>query len=386
MRQAMLRSGGLVWVAMMAAALAVESAAAQSPPKGDLSAYISPEFCAAVVIHPQRLAESPILAKLPKKADQSGPADMGAAMLALSQVPAAQKVNLMKLAEALAGNALRRIVVVVDPTPNEAGPVSGGVILQFDAELDGDVLFPAVVPDAQKKEIQGAACYTFKPEGPKEVTVAACARGKIVLVAPEATMKKMLTPASAVGPLLGQLRKTGLANDVIVEYAAQPLSKGLAAGGMSLEKLAQADPQVALATQIQAASVTLNLSGETLLAAQLAVKDEAAAAQMAAMLEGVKAMGQQQFEALKQQPMPMLPPQLSEQLFTVVGDLLGKTKVDKSRATVSLTIGMPKGLAELLEQAAQMAAMFQAGAGGMPPGMPGADPTSKPPAKGKPKK
>lgn len=381
----MFGSGVLGLALTMALVWAAGPASAQSAPKGDLSTYISPDFCAAVVVHPHRLAESPILAKLPKKADQAGPVDPAMAMMALSQVPAAQKVNLMKLAESLAGNSLRRIVVVVDPTPSEAGPVSGGVILQFESELNGDTLFPAVVPEAEKAEIQGAACYTFTPDGPEKVKIAGCVRGKIVLVAPESTMKKMLTPSETVGPLLAQLRKTGLANDVIVQYAAEPLSKGLAEAGMSLDALAKADPNIAPAAKVQSASVTLNLSGETLLAAEVIVKDAATADQLAALVEQGKTAAKTQVGEFKKQPVPMLPPELSKQLIAVAEDLLAKTKTAKKGTTVNLTVGMPKGLPELVAQLAQMGAMFQGMPGGMPPGMPGMPPDQAPPAK-KPKK
>jgi len=359
----------LSWVTNLVCAVGVVLSApgtgvawGQTKPKGDLAAFIAPDFCAAIVIHPQRLAESPIAAALQvgTPAAQESPA-AGMAAMAMAMPKAAEAgVDLMKLTQVLGNNQLRRIVVLVEPFPTAEIPASPAVILQFEADVDPDQLFPALAKGAEKAEHQGATYYKSATAIEGVVLAGHVAAGKIVLVAPEPTLLKMLTTSETPGPLLTQLRHTGMGNDIILEYVAKPLLDAAGKAGKSPENLFPQgdDPTGGLIKDVASASMTLNLSGASLAHLEVVAGDEAVAAKLQAMLAGLQAMATQQYEGVKKEPPPQLPAPLATPIFAVGDDLLKGLAIKQDGTRVVVDLKMPKGLPELVKNLAAIAPMM----------------------------
>lgn len=349
-------------VAAMAALVEQPRASAQTPPRGSLSRYVAADFYAAIVIHPARVAKSPLWADLPKS-------EMGAMPLAGMQgMDPAQVAALAEELKKLDPSSVRRVVFLMEGKPQ--AKEGGALIVQFEDNASqkwADLLAKGGEP----AEAEGTKYAKFKTSDGQEIGVCV-ADPKILLVAPEPSLKKMLAMPAGPQPLLEELRRVSLENDVIVALVSAGL---LTAAGDELPP-----PAKGILMGLQSASATLNFSGDTLLRVDLVAAEEGAAAALQMQLNMFHGLGTQQVQEMKKQPSPMMPPELSGVLFPALEEMMAGTKISKDGLRVTADMKMPSKLAELLKalQSVMTFSTQPAGMPGAPPAEPPAEPAAKP--------
>jgi hypothetical protein len=354
-----------------------QSGVANAAPKADpvnLAQFIGPEFCAALVIHPSRLAKAPMLAGLSQpetaKLTKSGPPELALA------------------AEFFKPEKVRRIVVLVAPTAEQGiGPshLTVGGIIQFNEDVDSESFLKKVGKDFEPTTLEGVDCLTSKEGGtppdpaaktPAVPLVAFVAGPRTLLVGLEPAMKKMLAPSPGPRTLLEQLKHSSLNNDVLLQIAAEPLMKSEA--GMLLKALTQAQPKQSgaeLIDDVKSIALALNVTQEPLLKLTVAGAKPDSADKFSGLMQLAKMFIAGALDGAKKKPSPMLPPDLKEPLFKVADEIVAGLQVAKQGDEVALTIAQPPTLPALVQKAAEtaksMAAAFGPG-GPAPSGLPAA--------------
>jgi hypothetical protein len=345
----------------------------------DLRPYISPDFCAAVVIHPEQIAKSPLAeaakSAAPQQAASGDPfAAAFAALKMLRNLPTGMDVD--KLSKLLQGKKAHRIVVLVDPMTVKNQP-GWGVILQFSDDIDGDAILAAIATDQQPAETNGVkyAKFTVKP-GNTDLAAAA-PDTRTFIFGTEGAVVKMLAKNEGERPLVKQLQQASLKHDILVEVCAEPMWAGLTKSmGKSQDELLAGAPVAAMSgvvKDLKSLSLRLNFSGKSLLHGELASGKSETVAMLATLgksqVDGVK----QLFEASKQQPPPgvkqselgmvlKMMPSLSK-----LGDEIFAGLAIKSEGPLlTVELPTPDSLPDVLKAAGQM------GAGMMRPPAPAA--------------
>jgi hypothetical protein len=354
------------------------SGVANAAPKTDpvnLTQFIGPEFCAALVIHPSRLVKAPMFTGL-SLPDTSSMTKSGPPEAALA-------------AEFFKAEKIRRIVVLVASTAEGGiGPshLTVGAIIQFNDDVDSESFLKQVAKDAEPATLGDATYLTSKalsiPPDPAAKTAAVpsaafVAGPRTLLIGLEPAMKKMLAPATGPRTLLEQLKHSSLNNDVLLQIAAEPLMKSEA--GATLKALTQAQPKqpgVELIDDVKSIALALNVTQEPLLKLAVVGAKPDSADKFSGLMQVAKMGIAAALDGAKKNPSPMLPPDLKEPLFKVADEIVAALQVAKQGDEVALTIAQPPTLPALVQKAAQMAAKFTPGDPSpfLPPGGPKATP------------
>jgi hypothetical protein len=137
---------GRTWLGLAVALAGLVPGGASAAEGGYIGRYISPDFCAALVIHPERIGQSTLAeavkSALPKELATVGTAQAVAALSNQKNLPPG--VDVAKLTKLLEGKPVRRIVILVDPFPLKNVPSAPGVIVQFGADIDADGILSAI--------------------------------------------------------------------------------------------------------------------------------------------------------------------------------------------------------------------------------------------------
>jgi hypothetical protein len=233
--------------------------------------FVRPEHCAAIVIHPRRIAELPLVAAQLKDEMIAGKI----AMLGIEPKDLEQVVILFSV-----GNS--------EPLP----PL---VVVHFVRDVDGmEVLTkfrtaaaPHVKAPIKEIQVAGKTCLELdkSPDGPLAYIVD---KRTILLEFDKESMGKVLAASAPSGPLVERLKNADADNDVIVCVAAQ--------GFPELDKIfdnAAKDPQaghyVDVLKGLKGATLALNLKGESLLQLSADGKDAEAAGKIEELVkDGLK--------------------------------------------------------------------------------------------------
>ena len=388
------RLGPLVLAAAGLLSLVGHQGVANAAPKTDpvnLTQFIGPDFFAALVVHPSRLAKSPMLAGL-SQPDTSNLIKSGPPEAALA-------------AEFFKSEKVRRVVVLVASTAEGgigASHLTVGAIIQFNEDVDSESFLKQVFKDAEPATLGEVTYLTSKAKGippdpaaktPGVPSAAYVAGPRTLLIALEPAMKKMLAPATGPRTLLEQLKHSSLNNDVLIQIAAEPLLKSEA--GAMLKVLTQAQPKspgVDLIDDVKSIALALNVTQDPLLKLTVAGAKPDSADKFNGLMQVAKMGIVSGLDGLKKNPPSMLPPALKEPLFKVTDEIVAALQIAKQGDEVSLTITQPPSLPALVQKAAEtaksMAAAFgpggpgvsglPAGAGAAPPAGSSADPFGSP--------
>jgi hypothetical protein len=339
---------------------------AQSSTSGALGRFIGPDFWGALVIHPGRIAKSPLWADLPQMP--------GAGGMPLAALPGIGPSEAAVAGQLLGLNAsnIRRVVVMLEGMPDATGKTIPAVIVQFEDEVAPKVI-AAVAASGEQGEFKGTKYVKLKTP---QAQVALCAPDPtVLLVGAEPALQKMLTPPAGDQLLLDELRRISLNNDMLVAAVTAPLLK---AAGPNLPP--EAKPML---EGVKSAAATVNFTGDTLLHVDLvALKEETATALQMQLTMGVT-LGGQQVQAWKANPPAMIPAPLAGLLVPVLEEAVAGTKVNKNGLQVTADMKMPGKLPDLVKAVAPMlAAMGSMTPPAAPPMAPPASkPAEKPPAK-----
>lgn len=388
---------GVVLGLSMIVGLAPKAALAQKikAPQGDLGQFIAPDFCVAVVVHPQQIAQSPL-----------------AAMLPVAQAPAmiASDPEAAKLAQQIDPKTIHRVVVLLDPAALESN-LPPAVVVQFSKDFDAAGLLKQAFDDVQPGEIEGKAVLTSKKAGKGDVAGAAyVANPRTLVLAPEPTMKKMLASSDEPRLLLNQLRRSNLQSDILVEVLAGPLNKAMgkapAGGPMGKPPMPGEGssatppgpgegpagmppqmpgagamgmmPSMAMASaglaEVKSASLAINFTGDKLLQLTLVGAKRDSVGKLYQQFNMLQMMANPKLKAKSApaagQPQPGQPQPPGAGPMGEFGEqILKGLKVRKMEDRVQVTIKMPEDLPGLVQKATA-SAMTQVpppGAGGMTP-------------------
>ena len=332
----------------------------------DLTRYLSSDFCAAVVIHPQRISKSTLAAAvqsgLPKEMASADPAKAIATLTRLKDLPPG--MDLAKLAKLLEGKTIIRIVIFIDPMPTADVPAAPGIIVQFGDDIDGDGLLAAISSDWKPAEAKGVKYKTLKSPEPGKPDIGAFVPDARTLIAGlDATVVKMLAKDQGGQPLLKQLQHASFDNDILVEFLAEPLwAEKANGGGKSAEKIigSLGGPDLAKsAKEIKSLSIKLNFSGKTLLHAEVVTDTPETATKYAAVAQAGIAFAKPQFEALKKQPPPLVPPPAVAVISKLGDEVFEGLTIKNDGPQLLVNLAMPASLPDALKLAAQMAAQMQ---------------------------
>lgn len=331
----------------------------------DLARYISPDFCGALVIHPQRIGQSTLIealkSGLPKEMAAADP--IGAAIAAMGkQKNLPPGMDVAKLAKLLQGKAVRRIVFLVDPMPAPKVPAAPGIIVQFGADVDSDGILSAISSDWQPAEAEGTKYKKLKnPETDQPDLAALMPDSRTLITGLEVTVVKMLAKDQGSQPLLTQLQRASFDNDILVEFLADPLlAKVTKATGKSAdEALAAMGPMGALAKEIKTVSIKLNFSGKTLLHTEIATVKPETATMFASLAQTYVAGVKPKFEELKKQPPPFVPPALVSVVSKVGDEAFEGLKIKAEGPLMELDLPMPESLPGALKAAGELLAQMQ---------------------------
>ncbi len=331
----------------------------------NLARYLSSDFCAAVVIHPDRISKSTLAvglkSSLPKEMLSDG-SNLAAITPMMNQKNLPRGMDLAKLAELLKGKTIVRIVVLIDPILTADVPAAPGIIVQFGDDIDGDAILSAVCSEWQPAETNGVKYKTLKNPQPGKPSIAALAPDARTLIAGlDGTVVKMLAKDQGSQPLLKQLRHTNFDNDIILEFLAEPLLAQADKGGQSAEKVLAklGGPDLArLAKEVKSFSAKLNYSGETLLHAEVVTDTPDRAAMYAAAARSNVNDFKPQFEAMKKQPLPFVPPPAVKVLSKLGDEVFDGLTIKNDGPQLVVDLAMPASLPEALKVAVQTAAQM----------------------------
>lgn len=125
-----LKRWGWVWFGLSVVLAGLIPCGTVTARGANLARYISPDFCAVLVISPERISQSTlaqaIKSGLPKEMASTDPVTAAVAALG-SQKNLPPGMDVTKLAKLLQGKTVQHIVVFIDPMPTPTVTVSPGI-------------------------------------------------------------------------------------------------------------------------------------------------------------------------------------------------------------------------------------------------------------------
>jgi hypothetical protein len=306
--------------------------------KGIDLTYVAADFNGAVVLHPRRLAKSPLLAPL------------------LQDPSVADLTRMTGIDPA----TIERVLVLTEPVPNSGGKPPPGpgppqalfqlaAVVRFGAAVDGKKLLEKAPGGVEEKTFQGKIYYQAKNAEFALAGARVCAfvaDDRTLVVAPAPTLHKMLSAGGAKSPLTDRLRAADLEHDVLavlVVGAYRPLlADAVAEAGKSVPPPLAGIRQ--LPEHLQAVSAAVDLSGPELVKLTLEADNAAGAAAVEELAKSALDFVKQFYPEARKGLAAQVPPELSRPALAVVDQLNGGVKVSKEGVNVTLTLPRPAGL------------------------------------------
>ena len=303
-----------------------ESAVAQTL---DVS-FIPSDFCAAVVVHPARIAKSGVADQLP--IDDLAQKFVGLAGFDLRDV--------------------QQLVVFVDPMPGGNVIFFPAGVVRFSKDIDVQEILSPKCKDLKQVSF-GKKSYWSTTTGAMG-GVPLCIHavdGRTVVVGPEVTLQQMLTVGKVESPLTNRLKKVDLDNDLVLVFSFEPVRTMFSQifGDANSDKFPPpVKPLLSIPQDAKFLTLELNLSNDSLLTlaaepnedAQAAARLEAAANHVHGLVKDIHAGAAPQ---LKEKFPPAA--DLAKQLVDGVG-------VAKENGQVVIRIKRPDDLLETVKKMA----------------------------------
>jgi hypothetical protein len=302
--------------------------------------FIAPSFAAAVVVHPARLLRSPSMESLPQEKMFANFAVLG-----------------------LDPRQAERVVLLVDPFPGGNVLFSGGAVVRFARPVDAGKTLKVLFPAAAKASDQGKAYFRLDAPFAGAPVCVHQADDKTVVVAPEPTLKKMLTARKEKSPLIDRLARTDLDGDVVAVLAVEPIRKPAreAFQGMARDLPPQLAGAARLPDQVQSLTLTLNLTGKDLLTLDLEASDAESAQKVHALARSAIDLLKQAYPQVRPGLLSDAPPDLAGPLGKLADDLVNGIGLTKDGARVSIGVDMPQGLPALMKKLGPLAEQLLGG-------------------------
>jgi hypothetical protein len=241
---------------------------------------------------------------------------------------------------------IERLVVVLEPTPGGNVLFFPAGIVRFTEAVDGKAILSKALKESQEASAEGGTYFNSKTEKLAGVPVSGhIVDTKTLLIAPEPTLKKMLA-AKSDGPLAQQLRRVDLKGDLTATFVMEParaIAKDAAkdAQGQLPPDFAEA---ATLPDRVKAATITLNLSGDTLLKLELEAVDGDSAVVVEKLLGQGKEMFKQAYPDLRKELVSRLPPPLAKDVLDLLDKVPEGINVSRADNVVTATLKTPGDL------------------------------------------
>lgn len=231
--------------------------------------------------------------------------------------------------------------------PDAGPPPSPSVIIRFTEPQDEQALLAKSPAPATKKEYQGKTIYSFgemNAHFPDKSTL---------LLGRESLLQKMVTTKTSESLLLDRLAKVDAENDVIVVMDLSGHRKQIEAATENVGP--GTNPMlvglIGLASKVKTLTLTIGLSGESLLNLALQAYDEESAKQIGSTIEGLIGFGKLaamgSLDQAKNGP-SQLPPG-TQPLIPLAEDLLGGITVTTNASESVLNVKTPEDFENLPE-------------------------------------
>jgi hypothetical protein len=330
-----------------------EPAAPEQPAKNGFdTSFLTADFNFALVARPARLLKSPLMAVplaplLQDPGFKRAVEETGVDPMDLQQVVVAfEPVRLEELPPRPGGGLPRE----------EDLPLRYGMIFRFGKPVDVRKVIATTPGGVEEQTFQGKTYLKAKAPDLRVGGQPICgyvaeggtlAAGRTFVVAPEATLLKMLSAGAARSPLIDRLRAADIANNdavaVVVMGPYRPLlTQAVAAADKSLP------PQLAgvrnLPEHLQSVTATVNLTGPALLKITLEADNAEGAAKVEELAKSALDFARQIYPEVRKGLAPQLPAGAAKPVLAVVDQFNGGVKLAKEGANVTLTLPRPAGL------------------------------------------
>jgi hypothetical protein len=344
-------AAGAVDAAPSTAKSATSNSRPAAAPKLDLT-FITPDMFAAIILHPQRMAQSPIVAKL------------------VADAPGGDPFAQAEQATGIDPKSMTRMMIVVPAPSANPQDMMPGVVMRFDAPVDAQKI--AAMASKEFTEKTEAGKKYFAANSPENPSVFA-ANPKTIILASEPLLLKMISATGAKSDLTARLAKADMNNDFIAVAAIEKdreAIKGLAASAPVPpgQDPAAAQQAISMLDKIKAATIGFSLSGDTLLSFSVEGNDPATTAELSQqatqMVEAAKAMYPLMTGQFQQGDPSM------QQLVAIGGDAVKGLSATTKGSEITVALKRPKDfdqLPDLAKPLIQQAMM--SGFGGAPPGV-----------------
>ncbi len=310
-------------------------------------AYIAPEFFGALVIHPARLVQSPLVASLRQK----------------------EVLGEMLNPPGLEPSDIEHLIVLIDTPPGgDFETHEPTLIARFHQPQNKENLLRLIVSDPRPAQHDSHTYYRGQ-----QATVAFLPDDKTLIAASEQTLLRMLAAGEhPQGPLVSKLKQLDLDNDLVGAFVVEPVRK--LAGGLAESVGDSMPPQFAafatLPEKVGAASLQFDLSDEVLVQLAIAGNDAAATKEIAELVTGGLAFGKLMWPEIRGELGIESDPDEPNPLLDTLNGLVNGLEIERSDQSVVLNVRKPQGLEqvtdELVQLALQGAAMESSMAGGGP--------------------
>ncbi len=295
--------------------------------------FVSDEFFAAVVLHPARIAKSSLVKSL----------------LEMEPVRAEMKRVGLQPAD------VERLMVLLPASDAERmGPGfgSGAIVVRlvepFDIKERLTELRSAMMPgfggELAEKTIQGKTCYQISPPMP---VVAFAVDEQTMVLTDEETASSMLSPERKQGPLAQRLEQVDMDNDAVAVITLDPV-RDLVRRRVEQGKENLPPPLAGLAElpdMLAALTLSVDLSGDTLLKAVVEATDAESATKVQELLKGALEMGKTMFKGFKQQ-IPDEDRQQAATALTLADQGLAGLSIRRDGKQITVTLKRPEGFNE----------------------------------------
>lgn len=310
--------------------------------------YLDRDFCAAVVVHPQRMAASSLGKSLSlDEVLRRGLKEAGFPANRLQRVPRAADIV--------------RVTVVVEPFPGGNVMFMPAAVIEFAENQDLMALCRVLWPDGIRSSDDARIYRTGMTLANDPIHVAVVDR-RTALFGPESTLAKMLSKNSASGNhLLQQLRRVKTSSDIHLEYHSAPALAAFAKLigqplNTRLRDTLHDDPELdewtkAILLDLEALSLNLDLSGDRFLQARI----ECHGLEEAGRMEGLLQQGIRQLGGLAASVTQDAPPAIAGPLRSFMRDISLRAKLTRTADRLVLEVPATESPRELILQVAKEA-------------------------------
>jgi hypothetical protein len=303
------------------------SAQVQAPAKGIEPAYASPDFAAAIILHPQRIAKSPSLAGVPQD----------------------QLLAPVLLVTGIDPRKVERAIIYVDPFPGGNVAFLPAAVVRLAEGGKGQEQLTAAIGKLQEASHQGQKYFQGERKMAGAPICGLVSGDRTLVIATEPTLHKMLAAKEGQGPMAETIKGIDGSHDLILIGIPPPMVQSAAKEILERNK-DQLPPPLAKAPTIVdhlgSFIIAVDLQGATFLEVQLTAKSAESAAKLHDFAKtGVDAW--KRLHATVRNDIPIKP------LQEVLDQATEGMAVKQTGSTVVVSVKMPKSLPELLNVAAK---------------------------------